>query len=440
MEATTLSLGLDSAGVPAIAWWATNANQDTSILQFWKPDSGVPIKVMDDQGAGNDSLAVKLVFDKLNPRVLAHVQRKDADFGIGLHTAKSDTGGATWSTPVVIPPDGNSSTDYPFDLAVDSQGRGAAVFGQNSGSGDQVCGNPKISRTNDFVTFKTCDVVNDVNVTGAYNVYPGAIQARFGENDKVYMLWWDDDGILMYREPPAGAVTAPSISTVVNGATFQPGIVAGSWTTLTGANLSDVTRTWQDSDFNGNILPTNLSGVSVKINGLDAPVYFVSPTQINVQAPSGISGNVPVQVTRSGVAGNTLSASAVASAPGLFTYTLGGKTYPSALYNGTYTIVGDPALYASSAKAKAGDIIQLYATALGSSPAGNIIQSVIPFGSPVSVTIGSTTVTASFAGVVGTGLFQINFTVPSLPDGDYPLTIKVGASASQSGVILPMTH
>ena len=40
----------------------------------------------------------------------------------------------------------------------------------------------------------------------------------------------------------------------------------------------------------------------------------------------------------------------------------------------------------------------------------------------------------------GVGLFQINFTVPSLADGEYPLSIKVGSTSSQTGVILPVTH
>src|SRR5206468_584183 len=120
-------------------------------------------------------------------------------------------------------------------------------------------------------------------------------------------------------------------------------------TTITGVNLSDVTRTWQDSDFNnGIILPTNLSGVQVKINNLDAPVYFISPTQINVQAPGSISGSVNVQVIRNGSTSNTVPANAVANAPGLFTYSLGGRTFPSALFNGTFTIVGDPALYSAA--------------------------------------------------------------------------------------------
>ena len=88
---------------------------------------------------------------------------------------------------------------------------------------------------------------------------------------------------------------------------FPGGIVAGSWTTIRGANLS---------------------GLQVKINNSDAPVYYISPTQINVQAPNDISGNVSVQVIRNGAASNTMT--------GPVQYALGGKTYPSALFNGHF--------------------------------------------------------------------------------------------------------
>src|SRR5262249_357072 len=157
---------------------------------FWKPGNA-PVKVMDSQNRQSDEMAVKLTFTGLNPRVLVYLQRADADFGVGLHTARSDNGGLTWNTPVVIPPDGNSSQDYPFDMAVESRGNGIVAFGQNGGSGDTKCGNPKVSRTGDFVSFTTCDVVNDVSVTGNYDVYPASIQVRYGGNDRVYLLWWD---------------------------------------------------------------------------------------------------------------------------------------------------------------------------------------------------------------------------------------------------------
>ena len=127
-----------------------------------------------------------------------------------------------------------------------------------------------------------------------------------------------------------------------------------------------------------------LDGVSLGVHPIQDEV-FIEPGNHLVEAR--LEGyplvRVNVVVTHNGLTSNTATASAVATAPGLFTYSLGGKTYPSALYNGTYTIVGDPALYGSALKAKAGDIIQLYATGLGTSPAGNIIQSAIAFSSPV---------------------------------------------------------
>lgn len=436
------SLALDSAGNPGIAWWANDLTQGyNSFLMFWKPAGGAaPVTVMDTQNNQSDELAVKLAYFGLNPRVLAYALRSDADYGVGLHSTKSDDGGLSWSTPVVIPPDGDSSTDYPFDLAVDSQGRGAAFFGENGSSGNYQCGNPKLSRSDDFVHWTTC-AAGPLDVTADYSVYPAALAAAFGGNDRLYLFWWDSDGIIMCREPPASAVAGPSISSVSNGATHLDGVVSGSWVEIKGVNLSGVTRTWGSSDFtNGDVLPTALNGVQVKINGLLAPVYYISPTQVNVQAPANLSGNVSVVVINNGVSSNTLAIAAVPSAPGLFYYTLSGKNFPSALYNGTYTIVGDPALYPQLAKAKAGDIIQLYGTGLGASSAGNLVNSPVVFSNPVTVSIGSASVTASYAGLVGVGLFQINFTVPALADGDYPIAIQTSGKTSQSGVILPITH
>ena len=51
---------------------------------------------------------------------------------------------------------------------------------------------------------------------------------------------------------------------------------------LYGSNLSTTTRTWAGSDFNGPNAPTTLDGVSVKVNGKTAFVYYISPSQINI--------------------------------------------------------------------------------------------------------------------------------------------------------------
>jgi uncharacterized protein (TIGR03437 family) len=66
----------------------------------------------------------------------------------------------------------------------------------------------------------------------------------------------------------------------------------------------------------------------------------------------------------------------------------------------------------------------------------------------VTVTIGTTTVPASFAGLVAVGEFQINFTVPQISDGVYPISITVNGVASPANtntnppapLVIPIQH
>jgi uncharacterized protein (TIGR03437 family) len=225
---------------------------------------------------------------------------------------------------------------------------------------------------------------------------------------------------------------------VVDGASFRPNIVAGSWVTITGANLASATRIWQDSDFtSGTALPTNLSGTSVTINGLNAAVYYISPTQVNVQAPESINGSVPVKVTVNGVTSNTATGAAGATAPALFTYSAGSSVFPAAVLP-SGAIVGDPGVVGGTVKPKAGDVIELYATGLGISPAGNIINAPIALSGTLTATVGTANAVVQFAGLVAVGEFQINIIVPNLAPGNYPLTISVAGQTSQTGVTLPV--
>jgi len=449
-ENTAPSLALDSNGIPAIAYFAYADNYN-AIANYWRPSGNTPpVKAIDSQNTQSDSVAVRLKFFGTQPRLIAELQRKDADFGVGVHFVRSQDGGATWLTPVVIPPDGNSSSDFPFDLALDSQGHGAIAFGQNSGSGDEVCGRPKVSLSTDLVTWKTCNV-GSLDATQNFDVYPTSINVAYGNNDKLYLMWTQEDpnptgyGILMYREPPAGSNSTPSLDTgsLVNGATYLPNIVSGSWAQVTGQNLADVTRAWGDADFTGgespgDPLPTTLSGVQVKVNNLPAAVYYISPTQVNFQTPTGVVGTANVQVIRSGAVSNTVSGPAVANAPGLFSYAIGGKNYPAALYANSYTVVGDPSLAGSAVrKAVVGDHIALYATAIASSPAGVIIS---PTGGlpGVTATVGGQPAAVEFAGLVAVGEYQVNIVVPQLNDGEYDVVIKYNGQSSQTGVKIPI--
>ncbi len=442
------SLAVDSSGAPAVAYWGGSTTDSyNQILLFWRPaGTTAPVQVMDSQNQQSDEASVKLAFSGTNPRVAVYVQRKDADFGVGLHFARSDNGGTTWTTPVVIPPDGDSSTDYPFDLALSSTGAGAIAYGQNGGTGTSVCGNPKLSRSSDLNTWKTC-AADDLSVTQLFNPYPSSIALLYGGNDKLYMFWQETydsavgTGILMWREPPAGQSNAPALDSgsLHNGATDQPNVVAGSWAQVKGQNLAGVTRIWKEEDFtNVPNLPTALSGVQVKVNNLPAAVYYISPGQINFQVPTAVSGTANVQVIRDGIASNTISGPAVANAPGLFSYAVGGKTYPAAVFANSVDIVGDPAAAGAGVrKAKAGDNISLFATGIQATPGGVVVDA--PAGvSGVTATVGTATATVSFAGLVAVGEFQVNIVVPNLTAGEYPVVIRYNGLSSQSGIIIPV--
>jgi hypothetical protein len=102
--------------------------------------------------------------------------------------------------------------------------------------------------------------------------------------------------------PATPPPTAPAITPdgVVNGASFRSPIASGSWISIRGSNLSLLTRTWNSADFSGSRLPKSLDGVSVKVNGKDAAVAFISPTQINALAPADDAvGTVAVTVSSS---------------------------------------------------------------------------------------------------------------------------------------------
>jgi uncharacterized protein (TIGR03437 family) len=99
-----------------------------------------------------------------------------------------------------------------------------------------------------------------------------------------------------------------------------------------------------------------------------------------------------------------------------------------------YTIMGDPAVVPGTRKAKPGDILQLYASGLAPSQSGGAVSSPVPI-TGVGVTIGSTDAQVQFAGLVAPGQFQVNFTVPQLPAGEYSIQVSTSGKTSQPNVL-----
>ena len=63
----------------------------------------------------------------------------------------------------------------------------------------------------------------------------------------------------------------------------------GSFIEIYGTNLAGTTRAWRLSDFNKGKAPATVDGVTATVGGKPAYMSFVSPGQVNVQVPAGVS-------------------------------------------------------------------------------------------------------------------------------------------------------
>jgi uncharacterized protein (TIGR03437 family) len=216
----------------------------------------------------------------------------------------------------------------------------------------------------------------------------------------------------------------------VNGASFASGpLSAGSAITIVGTNLAGAT-----AQFSGTP-PVTLAGTSVSINGVNIPLFYASPTQINGQLPFEIPvGTATVLVTAHNVTSAPASITVAPAAPGIFLI----GTNRAAVTN------GDASVNTSSNPAAAGDTVTVYFTGIGPLDRPVPTGAPAPLGGPlsqatlaVSVTIGGQQANVTFVGLTpgSVSLAQANVVVPSLATGDYPVVITVGGAASNAPVM-----
>ena len=231
----------------------------------------------------------------------------------------------------------------------------------------------------------------------------------------------------------------PGIGSVVNGASFQGGVSSGAWISIFGTNLASTTRNWRNDEIVNGELPTQLDGVSVTIDGKPAAVYYISPTQLNVQTPDdGATGAVPVQVTAPlGTAAAT--AQMQQFSPGLFSFD--GKYV--AAQHADYSFVGKPNLLsgATTTPAKPGEVVLLWGTGFGPSdpatPAGQLVTQAAALANRVTVLIGGEQADVQWAGITGAGMWQINVAVPGdLANGDATVVVEAGGLRTQGNALI----
>lgn len=247
-----------------------------------------------------------------------------------------------------------------------------------------------------------------------------------------------------YTLTPAAAPPAPQISAngVQNGASFEPGLVPGSWFTIKGAALSSTTNTW-DNFIVGGQLPASLNGVSVSVGGKPAYVYFVSPTQVNAVAPGDAgTGSMPVTVTNSGSTSAAATVNATTFGPAFFPWpgnqaVATRQDFSLAVKNGTFA-------GATTTAAKPGEVIILWGTGFGptnpATPQGvQVPASAFPTANPVTVSVGGTPAEV-FGAALAPGfaaLYQVAIRIPaSAPDGDLPLIATISGVPSPASTVI----
>ena len=98
----------------------------------------------------------------------------------------------------------------------------------------------------------------------------------------------------------AAAAGSPVISGMAHGASFARSYAPGMVLSIFGTNLAS--GTWVASTVP---LAVQASAVRVTINGVSAPLYYVSPGQINVQIPyeTPVNRTVTLTVNNNGLDG-----------------------------------------------------------------------------------------------------------------------------------------
>jgi uncharacterized protein (TIGR03437 family) len=226
------------------------------------------------------------------------------------------------------------------------------------------------------------------------------------------------------------APTTISPGGVVNAATSAPAPVSpGSLISIYGTSLAQTTGGATSTP-----LPASVGGTSVNINGVAAPVIFVSPNQVNVQVPYEISTGTANATAASGCGtSGGVSFQVVPAAP----YLLLGADGSALVQNQDFTFNS-----ATNAAPK-GSVVTVYLIGIGpldtpvatgaAAPADRLVRAT----SQAKALIGGFDTVIQFLGLTPgfVGLAQANLVVPNLSPGKYPVVITVNGVESNAGTM-----
>jgi len=239
-----------------------------------------------------------------------------------------------------------------------------------------------------------------------------------------------------------GAVSAQAQVTVVSAASFAtdkvvaPDEIASAFGTFN-------TQNNQIFIANSVPLPTTLGGVKVRIGNTDAPLFFVAPSQINFQIPSGTpDGQATITVTNANNTTGTGTFTVVRSAAGIFSAKATGQgaaaaqtTFDGVTYQSTFKADGTENEVSAGTKAQP-NVLVLYTTGLRNTPATNPSDG-NGVAESVSVKVQGVSATVLFAGPAPglVGVDQVNAIIPPELSGLGSVNVRLRANNRDSNTV-----
>jgi len=236
----------------------------------------------------------------------------------------------------------------------------------------------------------------------------------------------------------------------VDAAAYTQPLLRGSWASVFGTNLATTIRPWTSPDFSGSSMPLSLDGTGVQIDGVPAPVSYISPSQVNFQVPEGVTlGAGVLQVLAPGGPSQPVAVTIDDAEPAFFFLPLGGRNWLRAQH-ADYSLIGPPDLLPGpppATPARPGETILLWGSGFGqTSPPivpGLLLATPAPLADEygIAVTVGGEIAPVQYAGMTIAGVYQINVTVPTnLADGIYGVAATVGGRMTKMETVLPVQH
>jgi uncharacterized protein (TIGR03437 family) len=362
----------------------------------------------------------------------------------------SSTGGPQGSPIITYNPFVHQSTGQDITAASPAS-LGEVVQAEVTGLGSDIAPSVIPTVTIAGQNARVLQVNGSVNDPASETLYFGVPQSTPLGNDPVVVTVAGVASLTEYLvvgSPSQPAPVVPSNGIINNGGfnnSVGGGLVAspGLIVAIFGSNLSTITVPENGFVPGTNSLATLVQGTSVTFDGIPAPIYGVTPGQVNVQVPFelGTATSAQVVVTVNGSSSAPVNLPLMTATPGIVTLNSSGA--------GVAVIENaDSTLNSAANPAARGDVIQIFATGLGPvSPLA--VSGVAASSSPLSQCVNTPTVTIGGVAVVESladspfdfcgltpnfvGLWQVNVRVPaSISTGTVPLSLAIAGVTSNS--------